>query len=263
MIRKSIIYFLKKLNLRIVRGYSDDNRFYNKQLLQALSHKREGSLHNVKRNRKENQFIDFVLNNYHESYAQNFQDLFCLWTLQSKKNGIFIEFGGVDGIHLSNTLLLEQRFGWQGVIAEPAKEYHDKLMKNREAEIEKDCIWIESGKKLEFTYIPNTGISNTLNYSNDKNSIKYQVNTISLNDLVLKYKLKHIDFLSIDTEGTEFSILKSFDFLKTPINIICVEHNYNKKIRNNIKALLEKHDFIRVFDHLSFQDDWYIYKNIS
>ena len=35
-----------------------------------------------------------------------------------------------------------------------------------------------------------------------------------------------IDYLSIDTEGSEFLILKNFDFQKHTIKLITVEHNY-------------------------------------
>ena len=41
--------------------------------------------------------------------------------------------------------------------------------------------------------------------------IKYKVNTISLEDLLEKYKAPTIiDYMSIDTEGSEYEILKKF-----------------------------------------------------
>jgi FkbM family methyltransferase len=45
-----------------------------------------------------------------------------------------------------------------------------------------------------------------------------------------------IDFLSIDTEGSEFEILKSINFNKVRFRCIAVENNYqNRKIYNFLK----------------------------
>ena len=45
-----------------------------------------------------------------ESKSQNGQDLFALWATGFKREGLFIEFGGYDGVIFSNTYLLEKHF---------------------------------------------------------------------------------------------------------------------------------------------------------
>ena len=60
-----------------------------------------------------------------------------------------------------------------------------------------------------------------------KNNKIYNLETISINDLFEKYKVpKSINYLSIDTEGSEFEILNSLDFNSYHISIITVEHNF-------------------------------------
>ena len=88
------------------------------------------------------------------------------------------------------------------------------------------------------------------------------VKTVSLEDLLKEHKApKKIDYLSIDTEGSEYTILKNFNFQLYDISIITVEHNYIDDQRNNTKYLLEKNNFVRVFEKISRMDDWYVNKN--
>ncbi len=66
-----------------------------------------------------------------ESKSQLRQDLFVLSELRFKRDGYFVEFGATNGIDLSNSHLLETRFGWQGILAEPARIWHKALKNNR------------------------------------------------------------------------------------------------------------------------------------
>lgn len=87
------------------------------------------------------------------------------------------------------------------------------------------------------------------------NRKNYDVTTISLIDLLEKYNApKQIDYLSIDTEGSELEILKSFDFNQYDISIITCEHNYTED-RHKIFELLTNNGYVRVFTKLSECDD--------
>ena len=76
------------------------------------------------------------------SKSQIRQDLFVLNELDFKKNGFFIEFGAANGLNNSNTFILENKFGWDGLLAEPAKIYHDNLANNRKCQIEKKMYMV-------------------------------------------------------------------------------------------------------------------------
>ena len=66
-----------------------------------------------------------------------------------------------------------------------------------------------------------------------------------------------IDYLSIDTEGSEYDILKSVNFDKWEFRIITVEHNYTAN-RNLIYNLLTANGYKRIFENISLMDDWYV-----
>ncbi len=205
--------------------------------------------------------IDFLA----KSPSQLSQDLFVLNILDFKKNGFFVEFGATNGVNLSNTYTLEKFYGWKGILAEPAKCWHKELSDNRSAFIEKQCVWAESNQKLVFNETVDPELSTIDNFSDGdlhslsrKKSNTYEVNTITLNNLLEKYNAPdEMDYLSIDTEGSEYQILSRFNFNKYRFKVITVEHNYTTD-REKIYQLLTANGYLRVNLELSRFDDWYI-----
>ena len=193
--------------------------------------------------------------------SQIYQDIFVLYTLNWKRNGFFVEFGSTNGFDLSNSYLLEKDFGWKGILCEPASVWKEDLKKNRNSILDFRCVWKTSGKtvdlivpsKPEFSKISILKNPKSLNVAQSE-----KVETVSLIDLLNTYNApKNIDYLSIDTEGSEYEILEAFDFSKYRISIITCEHNFSKK-REKIFKLLNKNGYQRVFQGLSRWDDWYI-----
>lgn len=194
--------------------------------------------------------------------SQLAQDLFVIAKLNFKRNGFFVEFGATDGFQLSNTHLLEKEFGWRGILAEPAKCFHEALSKNR-GPFCKDAIWNKTGETVIFKETTLPALSTITGFSEcDMHERKqagiYEVNTISLNDLLTKYNApEQIDYLSIDTEGSEFEILNAFDFSKHKFNIITCEHNFTDN-RDKIFNLLTGNGYMRVMKEFTEFDDWYV-----
>lgn len=202
------------------------------------------------------------------SKSQFRQDLFVAGELGCKRDGFFVEFGATNGIDLSNTYLLEKEFGWKGILAEPARRWHDQLKKNRNSHIETDCVWSNTGSTLTFNEVDSGELSTIASFSSSDNhrgarrhGTSYSVKTISLNDLLDKYNApKEIDYLSIDTEGSEYEILRNFDFDKYRIKVITCEHNFTSA-REKIFSLLQQNGYLRKFPEFSRVDDWYVRAN--
>ncbi len=207
-----------------------------------------------------------LVGSLHGSKSQLRQDLFVLSHLDFKRNGFFVEFGATNGVDLSNTYLLEKEFGWTGILAEPAKHWHQDLKANRSSFIETSCVWRDSGSLLNFNEaLENAELSTVESYSSSdlhaetrKLSKSYQVKTISLEDLLDKYKApREIDYLSIDTEGTEYEILGNFNFDKYRFKVITCEHNHTP-LKEQIFDLLSKNGYVRTLENVSQFDDWYV-----
>lgn len=210
-------------------------------------------------------FLEYCFKNSNRSASQLFQDLFVQFILLEKREGYFVEFGATNGIDLSNTLMLERHFGWHGILAEPARQWHEALRKNRRADIDFRCVWARTGDCLEFTEAGVGELSTITRYvSRDMNGYlrsggeKFVVESISLGDLLKYYNAPYrLDYISIDTEGSELPILEAFSF-ERDISIFTIEHNFVQNDRDAIYSLMRSNGYIRVLERFSAFDDWYI-----
>lgn len=207
-----------------------------------------------------------ILENILHSKSQLRQDLFVLSELDFKSNGFFVEFGAANGIELSNTYLLENRFQWTGILAEPARVWLRSLSINRpHSKIETKCLWRKSDEELLFDEVESAEFSTISDFHDSDfhaakriNAKRYKVETISLDELLVKWEApNYIDYLSLDTEGSEFEILDAFNFEKYSFGVITCEHNFSPR-RGMVRKLLEKHGYIRKFEGLSKFDDWFV-----
>lgn len=200
------------------------------------------------------------------SKGQFHQDLMVLAELDFTSQGYFVEFSAHDGVHLSNTYLLESQFSWTGILVEPSSTTFNKLRDNRSAKTFNLAVYSDSGLELEFTETSRSELSTLSRYQDEDSHAsererttvrKYPVPTISLLDLLeLNNAPKMIDYLSIDTEGGELEILEKFDFQRYSIKIISVEHNFGVT-RKKIERLLVNNSYVRKYKQLEMVEDWY------
>ena len=194
------------------------------------------------------------------------QDKFVLDFYKHKRDGYFIEIGAYDGVTFSNTYVLEKDYGWTGILSEviPSR-FKDVLVNRPNCHNDNDAVYSKSNLKLTFDVAGMlSGISqHILAHKHEIKDIKTQitVNTITLTDLLIKYNAPAvIDYMSLDTEGSELEILKGLDFSRYTIGYIDVEHNYIQPMRNNIKSFLEMNGY--KFLRENHFDDTYIHKGL-
>ena len=206
--------------------------------------------------------------------SQLYQDVFAYFIIGNKFDKTFLEFGATDGLELSNSYMLENSFGWKGALSEPSPQWYNSLKENRKnTEIITKCIWTESGKTLDF-FMSDIGVLSTLKnfIESDKNSMPgnttqrkkggriISVNTISLNDVIKDY-FNNISpsYISIDTEGSEYEILKSFNFNTYRPKVFTIEHNFTD-LQTGINDLMKSNNYERIFNKLTAFDAWYVSK---
>lgn len=196
-------------------------------------------------------FEEFASGNKHRSCSQFQQDLWVLWLLQEQTCGCFVEFGAGDGKALSNTYLLEKEYSWTGVVAEPATIHHDAIRMNRCCYVSHHCVVPEAaGDHLVLfheTDIPDlscvVGYEDSDFLAGARNGGKeYYVPAIRLNDLLHDAGAPaFIDYMSVDTEGSELDILSKFDFDRYHVRLLSVEHNGMPERKAALQQLMEAH----------------------
>ncbi|TIX90889.1 FkbM family methyltransferase [Rhizobium sp. P44RR-XXIV] len=214
-------------------------------------------------------FISYCLARRDWSHAQILQDLWVCFELAEKRDGFFVEFGATNGLKNSNSWLLEKKFGWTGILAEPNPIWHSDLAVNRSGSIEHRCVSSTSNATVAFitTDASDPELSSIADFSQGDHfsgvrsrGSQIEVQTISLDDLLDMYQApKVVDYLSIDTEGSELDILSAYSFSRQ-FRLISVENN--PKTEPAIQKLLEDNGYRRVFEQFSQWDGWYVSREL-
>lgn len=171
-------------------------------------------------------------------YSQYGQDLTVYDLLGQLDNGVFLDIGANDRVSLSNSLFFEEK-GWTGVCVDPHPVIFETLKTKRHCHLLNACITdkdgivnflVEEGK-------PNM-LSGILEFLDERHRTRIdkeiaetggskrtiEIEALSPQTLLKRFGIDRVDYLSIDTEGCELSILKTFDFQKTPVRVVGVEN---------------------------------------
>ena len=172
--------------------------------------------------------------------------------LLKKNNGIFIDIGANDGVSYSNSYFFEKERNWKGICIEPILETFKDLTKIRECTCLNIGVWSEK-KTLKF-YRANgyaemlSGIVDSFSqdhFNRLKSDIEtsggsletIEIDVLPLNYILDEQGIKDVDFCSIDTEGSEYEILKAIDFNNYHFRVFAIENNYHLQ---NIRELLQQ-----------------------
>jgi FkbM family methyltransferase len=164
-------------------------------------------------------------------------------------SGFFVDVGAYDGVQTSNSYALEKN-GWKGI-----------------------CIEAEFGAFARCTAVRNcmcinravTNYSGIIGFGHDSIGGNNQVHCDTLQG-ILRYcnAPKEIDYLSMDIEGHELTVLEAFPFDEFSFKLITIEHNLycdGPQKKNALYDLLTRHGYRRVIEDVKCLDTNPIYFN--
>tara|TARA_B100001057_G_C22497887_1_gene812840 strand:- start:13 stop:711 length:699 start_codon:yes stop_codon:yes gene_type:complete len=195
-----------------------------------------------------------------KSYAHTEEDLFILKKLKNKR-GFYVDVGCHHPLRLNNCHLLYKN-GWTGINID-ISEFSIKLfnlVRQRDVNINK-AVSLKQ-KKVKFYYDKLISFYISLNKRKELDRFK-EITSDTLTNIIDQtiYKNKKIDFLSVDTEGKDFEVLKSLDFKRYNPKYICVEiycdniSSFNIKKNEIYKFLIKKN-----YTLLTVKRENYIFK---
>lgn len=149
--------------------------------------------------------------------------------------GFFVEFGAGDGVTFSNTYWLEKNRWWKGLLCEPDPRH---VIRDRPGCIVERCFVGRPGE-VEFQLHPTDPfLSGTTRPSAETRTIP----SVPLSELLQRHRVERVDFISLDTEGTELDAWASLDLERWRPRIAIFEFvtwevsNYEKEITAQLEA---------------------------
>ncbi|XP_045611917.2 protein Star-like [Procambarus clarkii] len=217
----------------------------------------------------------------HTFFTSNIEKLF-----GDHHGGFFVEAGAFDGEQVSNTLRLEKELGWTGLLIEPNHESYKKLtMKHRKAWTSNTCLSTENHpkeqvlvslvKKINRMSMQERMLANRRSASHllgvKRNTTVYDsfidtsdksysvVQCFPLASYLLALKVSTVDFLSLDIEGAEKSVLKNFPWDRITIRAMVVEEVHFKDFNHQFVDDMKNRGFVLIdkkgFDYFFVKGD--------
>jgi len=156
---------------------------------------------------------------------------------KNKVGGFYIDVGAYDGITWSNSIDLDENLQWSGVCVEPIPSVYEKLKINRPQATCINAAASDNEEDVEFWHV--TGYAEMLSGMTkdyDEDHVKRihgdisnhggEIKKINLKSITLASIIKGpVDYISIDVEGGELSVLKGLNISVNRPTLISIEDN--------------------------------------
>lgn len=181
------------------------------------------------------------------SYSQNKEDLLVLDYFGNYKSAL-LSIGENSGTVLSNALLLIEN-GWSACLVEPAPIAFEKLQELHKGNSKVQCLnyaitdkvgtmkFFDSDSHLnkDDTSLLSTLVeSETHKWAATQKFNEIEVYGIDFNTLLHYSHYDKFDFISLDAEGKDVTILKQMDLTKLGCKLLCIEWNSITKVKKEI-----------------------------
>lgn len=165
------------------------------------------------------------------SYAQNAEDVILNRVFSKQRSGFYIDVGAWDP-DLDSVTKHFYMNGWRGINIEPTDFYHERLVQCRPQDINLKVAVGLGERKAQFVQYAGSGLSGLVETSERTiadnailgfESTQVEVQLMPLSEITGRYAPHQVDFLKIDVEGAERSVIKSAEWRAFRPRVIVIE----------------------------------------
>ncbi|KAI9561282.1 hypothetical protein GHT06_012238 [Daphnia sinensis] len=177
--------------------------------------------------------------------------------LKNKTNGFFVECGALNGEYMSNSLDLERKYNWGGILIEANPITFQKLLsRNRKAWTLPICLSLET-YPTQVTFQPKSGDPGHSHIEGEAETLQkpgipgvdpdlVKVQCFPFYSVLLAVGRTDVDFFSLDVEGHELKILKTIPWHKVNIKSLTVEWDNMPEGQEALSRFMEDSGFMRI-----------------
>jgi hypothetical protein len=171
--------------------------------------------------------------NSSNSFSQEGEDMVLKRVFNNRSTGVYVDIGAHHPSVFSNTNYFYQ-LGWRGINIDGLPGSKIDFNKNRPRDINLELLIAETEEDIEF-YLFEPSLMNTISKKQAESNTKFDwcvpkgstmVHAMPLSkvfDQYLEPGIK-IDFMSVDVEGAEMSVLKSNNWDKYKPDVLLIEY---------------------------------------
>lgn len=175
--------------------------------------------------------------------------------LKNKNNGIFVEAGAYNDGKTSRTEWLEEKFNWKGLLIQPDPRHYFSLKRHNRGRSQAihACLSPTPYPKEVTLHQDSEGVKiNSIHSGSfDDDWFNTRVKCFPVFSLILAMNVTNIDYLSLNTGGSELQVLETIPFNRVIIEIIGVHLSLNNSEIVVIKKFLaaKKYVFMEQFNN--------------
>lgn len=156
-------------------------------------------------------------------YSQGGED-YLISQILTEKTGFYVDVGAHDPIALSNTYLFYEK-GWTGLCLEPDPQLALNFKRVRPHDMVVTAAASNYTGKDKF-FLGESSVHSSLKSNSSHQGTSIEVNVFKLEELLEKHGIGNdkIDFISIDTEGTEVDVLEGLNCNRFRPRLLLVEY---------------------------------------
>lgn len=177
-------------------------------------------------------------------------------------NGTYVEMGAADGVTISNTLFFERELGWRGLLVEPSASSYASVVRHRSSRntmlreavcgTRGNVTWAESSNK-DVSGVAELLSAHSVHRYHGRGSYRTSITCRPLSAMLRAAALRSIDFFSLDTEGSELSVLQTMDW-SVPTKVFLVElDGQNKAKDDGVRELLRSRGYRQHGERMGFR----------